>query len=421
MSQRKSLHQVILLALFFLMFSGKCFGQDKNTLDFYLTTAEKNSPLLNDYNNRIFSSKIDSLKQRADYGFKVNGIADASYSPQFNGWGYDGNSTINGNNLALLGRVSRDFLGKDNFNTRLQNFSLGIQQILNQKKLSILNLKRAITEQYILAYTSQEQFDIDKEIIHILDQEDLILKKLTQASVFKQTDYLTFKVMHQQSLLNQKQHEADWQNNYAALQYLSGLVSTNFKKLSAPYIENTGDLDFTKTVYADSFKTDSLKLANDIKIINYDYKPKVSAFADGGYSSALINTPYKNFGVSVGLSLTVPIYDGHQRKMLIEQKLIETDTKTKYLKYTENQYLQQINLIHNQIQQYQELLKIARTQMKYSQTLIEANLKQLPTGDVRMVDFILSITNYTTLKTGILQYENNLLRLQNNLSNLIVQ
>ena len=119
MLQEKSLHQIILSALLFLMLSGKSFGQEKNTLEYYLTTAEKNSPLLNDYNNQIFSSKIDSLKQRADFGFKVNGIADASYSPQFSGYGYDGNTTVNGRNLTLIGRISKEILSNRNFNIKL--------------------------------------------------------------------------------------------------------------------------------------------------------------------------------------------------------------------------------------------------------------------------------------------------------------
>lgn len=66
------------------------------------------------------------------------------------------------------------------------------------------------------------------------------------------------------------------------------------------------------------------------------------------------------------------------------------------------------------------MVNLATTQMKYSKTLIEANLKQLPTGDVRMVDFILAITNYTTLKSGLLTYKIQLLKLENQYENIIL-
>ncbi|MFX8366278.1 hypothetical protein ABTL85_19135, partial [Acinetobacter baumannii] len=76
---------------------------------------------------------------------------------------------------------------------------------------------------------SQQQYNLSKEIIHLLNQEDIVLKKLTQSSVFKQTDYLTFKVTLQQNELTLEQQKADWQNNYSLLKYLSGIVDDTFE------------------------------------------------------------------------------------------------------------------------------------------------------------------------------------------------
>ena len=410
------------LFLFILVIS-TCVVKSQNTTDlnYYLEISRQNNPNLKDFDNQISITALDSIKMRRDYGFKVNALGDASYSPVIAGFGYDGNSTVNGKNLTLLGRVSRDFVSKKYYTAKLNSFSLGIQQLLNQKNLSALNLKRAITIQYLLAYENQEQVKIDQEIIHIFSQEDLILKKLTQKSVFRQTDYLTFKVTQQQTELLQKQHIADFQNNLGLLQYLSGRTGTETTSLQKPDLDLEENLDFQNSIYAQAFQTDSLKLANDINLINYSYQPKLSLYADGGYSSALIKTPYKNFGVSAGLSFTVPIYDGHQRELSVSQKRIELETKKDYAAFYLKQYTQQKSVIRNQIQQYRNMVDLADTQMRYSKTLIEANLKQLPTGDVRMVDFILAIANYTNLKTGLLQYQMQVLRLQNQLDNMLIQ
>ncbi|QBO58774.1 TolC family protein [Chryseobacterium gotjawalense] len=412
--------KIAVLLLLFLVHSGYR-AQSKNTLDYYLETAQQTNPNLQDLKNQISITAIDSIKMQREYGFKVIGIADASYSPQINNWGYDGNSTINGKNLALLGRVSRDFVSKKNFQAKLNSFSLTVQQLLNQKNLSALTLKKAVTEQYLLAYESQEQTKIDQEIIHIFQQEDVILKKLTQQSVFRQTDYLTFKVTQQQNELLQKQHFADFQNNFGLLQYLSGNNEKQLPDLEPPTFNKKMEPDFEESIYAQTFRTDSLKLANDLQLINYNYQPKISVFADGGYSSALIQTPYKNFGVSAGISLTVPIYDGHQRQLSLEQKKIELNTRKNYTQFEQKQFEQQKAQLTAQIRQYRDMISLANTQMKYAQTLIEANLKQLPTGDVKMVDFILAITNYTTLKIGLLQYRMQVLRLENHYENIILQ
>ena len=64
---------------------------------------------------------------------------------------------------------------------------------------------------------------------------------------------------------------------------------------------------------------------------------------------------------------------------------------------------------------------LAKEQMVYSRTLIDANAKQLPTGDVKVVDFILSINNYLNLKVNSIQYQATLYSLHNQLQNLIIQ
>ena len=66
------------------------------------------------------------------------------------------------------------------------------------------------------------------------------------------------------------------------------------------------------------------------------------------------------------------------------------------------------------------MITMAKEQLSYSKTLIEANLKQVPTGDVKVTDFILSINNYLILKTGIIQNELQRNILLNNLQNLIL-
>ena len=121
-------HLFSVLLLFFVQL---IFAQNHLTLEDYRSLAKNNSPLLNDFNNQRFSLKLDSLKLRADYGVKVNGLGDASYSPLFGSWGYNG-SVAAGQNLAALVRVSKELLGKKNKETRFSNYSLSMQQMLKK-------------------------------------------------------------------------------------------------------------------------------------------------------------------------------------------------------------------------------------------------------------------------------------------------
>lgn len=404
----------------FLLVPNIGFAQKTVTLDDYIATAKENSPVLSDYNNQRYSLKIDSLKMLADYGVKVTANGDAMYAPVIKGWGYD-NALSNGQNVTAVIRITRDLLGKANKDTRLADYNLASKQVINQIKITELQLNRAVTEQYLNTYAAQQLYQNYQEIIKLLNEEDVILKKLTQESAFKQTDYLSFKVTLQQNLLAMQQQRADWLNNYATLNYLAGVVDTTLSVLQPPLMPDKMPLPFEQSIYAESYITDSLKLANDAKIINYDYRPKLSAYADGGYSSSFITTPYKNFGASVGLSLTVPIYDGNKRKMMLQQNRLAQATRKRYNEFEHNRYLQQTAQLQAQIRQYEQMQATAGEQLVYSQALIEANLKQLPTGDVKIADFILSINNYLNLKSSLVQYQDNLYKLYNNLNYLTIQ
>jgi len=396
-------------------------AQTPTNLAYFIEAAHTSSPLLSDYNNQLISSRIDSLKLRAAYGFIVSGEGAATYAPVVRGWGYDKDLT-NGKSVFAGVRVSRELVGRNNLQARLDSYRAGMAQVVAQKELTIETLDKQITDQYIATYTSQQQYLLSKELVAFLNQEDKVLKQLTQQATFKQTDYLSFKVTLQQNQLVLQQQTADWQNNYLLLNYLSGRVDTTIRELDAPDIGGAQQPSaFETSVYARAFRADSVKLANDAEVIAYDYKPKISAFSDAGYQSSFIQTPYRNWGLSVGVAVSLPLYDGHQKNLLLQQNQLAEQTRRSYASRLQNQYQQQVFQLQNQLEQYRRMMDTANEQLVYTRTLVDANAKQLPTGDVKMVDFILSINNVLNLQASIIQYNYALLSLQNQLTHLILQ
>jgi outer membrane protein TolC len=403
-----------------LLISISVNAQQISTVDYYIAVAKENSPVLNDYNSQRYSLKIDSLMVLSDYGVKVTGICDAMYAPVADGWGYDA-VLSNGQNVTAVIRASRDLLGKEDLKARLANYSLRIEQSENRSQITEFQLERAITEQYVNTYASQQRYLDSQEIVALLQQEDSILKKLTQNATFKQTDYLSFKVTLQQHRLASQQLHADWLNDYATLNYLAGIVDTAVQAIEPPSVPRANTLPFEQSVYAKSYETDSLKLANDARIIRYEYNPKLSLYADGGYSSSFMTSPYKNLGASIGLSLTIPIYDGNRRKRLLQQNRLQQETQRRYNEFRRNQYSQLALQIEAQIGEYKRMVADAGEQLKYARVLIDADLKQLPAGDVRVTDLVLSIENYMNLKSGLIQFEATLYDLYVRQNNLMLQ
>lgn len=389
------------------------------SLNHFLSIAEESSPLLNDFNNQLLANKLDSIKLRAFYGIAVSGEGSAMYAPTINGWGYD-NALTNGQAIFAGARVTKILVGKNQINTRLANFSAIKNQLLSQQGMAKQNIIKQVTDQYISTYLSQLLLENANEISDIFKQEDAVLQKLTRASAFKQTDYLSFKVTMQQTDLARQQLQAEFQSNYMLLNLVSGIVDTAFTKLEVPQFTATSLL-FANTFYQRVYIADSIKILNDAAIINYDYKPKVSAFSDAGYQSSLIQTPYKNFGISMGIAVSLPLYDGHRKKMLLMQNNLQQDTRQKYFELTKRRYEQTSLQLNQQIVKYQNIILMARDQETFARTLIEANAKQLPTGDVKIVDFIMSINNYMSLKVNIIQFQATLFTLKSQLNNIIIQ
>jgi hypothetical protein len=237
----------------------------------------------------------------------------------------------------------------------------------------------------------------------LLKKEDSLLKILTQNNVYKQTDYLNFTVTLQQQLLNTSQLEIQYSFDYAGLNYLAAIVDTVTVALQDPQLNSVTFGDYTNSIFYHQFVLDSLKLANDRLLIDLTYRPKINAFADAGYNSSLVYKPYKNFGTSVGLNITVPIYDGRQKRLQYAKIDIQERTRLNKKDFFLRQRNQQLLQLMQQLNATNKLIDQINKQIKYTETLISVNEKLLSTGDIRLTDFILTLNNYFNAKNLVTQ------------------
>ena len=384
------------------------FSQNKS-LDYFLNQAMSSSPLLKDYQNQIQSGEYDSLLVRAAYKPQVTGTSYAVYPPIINGYGYDAAITNGGTYTALVG-VNKILLNKKNVNTQLENLQLQNQSVSNATKISEQDLKRSIAAQYITVYGDGLQLDFNNTLAALLIKEEAILKKLTEKNVYKQVDYLTFLVTLQQQQLLIKQLVIQSKNDCATLNYLSGITDTATVVLDDPNISLYALPDIVNSVFFKHFEIDSLKLMNSKALININYRPKINLFADAGYNSTLAYDAYKNFGMSVGISAVIPIYDGRQRKLQYSKITIAERTRQDYKSFFTDQYYQQVSQLTQQLNATNSLINDMKNQLKYSQSLIDVNEKLLEAGEVRITDYIVALNNYLNAQNLITQ--NKITRLQ---------
>ena len=391
------------ILIIFLSFLVPLFSLAQNkSLDYFINQSLENDPRLTDIQNLVFANRIDSELIIAANRFQVTGSGNAYYAPVIGGYGYDA-AISNGQQLSALVAVNKQIYNQRNLNLQFKSLQLQNDSLVNSSAITKQDIKKAIIIQYITTYGDQLQLEFNDQLIRLLSKEEGILKSLTQKNVYKQSDYLSFLVTLQQQQLAKNQLLVQYKNNYASLNYLAGIVDTTTETLSEPQIHVIQNYQTSGSPFFLNYKIDSLRIENERLIAKVQYRPKVNLFADAGYQSSLILTPYKNFGYSFGINLTVPIYDGHQKQLQFSKLDIQQRTLQKKQEFFDNQYHQQLQQLHQQLNDIEGLNTNINKQIEYLETLIKVDGKLLETGDIRITDFILALNNYITAKNLVVQ------------------
>jgi outer membrane protein TolC len=390
------------IAVLLLAFSSMCAFTQPKTLDFYINRGIQNSPLLKDYSKQLQLTKNDSLRLKAGLGVQVKALSTNSYAPVINGWGYDEIIT-NGANIYAGVSVSKDLTGIKNRQNQFDAIGIHYQSIENTGKITEQELKKNITGQYIIAYGSLQEYLFNSEMNGLLKNEEIILKTLTENGVYKQTEYLTFLVNFQQQELHMSGLRNRYRSDLSTLNYLCGIEDTAFIYLADPELVPDALPKFSGTIFYKQFMLDSLKLQNANQQIDFQYKPKVSLFADGGYLSSLAYNPYKNFGLNAGFTVSIPIYDGGLRKIQHDKISIDEDIRRSYRDFYLSQSSQQIQRFLQQLDENRKLSEDISRQVKYARTLIDIYHKILDAGEIQMSDYIIAVSNYLTARNMLVE------------------
>jgi outer membrane protein TolC len=386
---------------FLVLFPVISFAQTKS-LSYFVDSSLKNNPQLYEYRNLILSNSIDSQLIVAANRFQVTGSGNAYYAPVINGYGYDMTIT-NGQQLSALVALNKQIYNKRNLSLQYKNLQLQRDSLQVTSSITTKDIKKSVISQYITTYGDQLQIDFNNEVIALLGNEESILKKLTQKNVYKQADYLSFLVTLQQQKLTRSQLLVQYKNDYATLNYLAGITDTTTTALAEPDITVVKDQIYDSIPFFLKYKIDSLQLVNQRSKIDVGYRPKVSLFADAGYQSTFILTPYKNFGTNVGINLSIPIYDGHQKQLQYTKLNILERTRQRQKDYFTQQLTQQVRQLQQQLNAIEGLTDAINKQIEYLQTLIQVNGKLLETGDIKITDYVLALNNYITSKNLVVQ------------------
>jgi outer membrane protein TolC len=408
-----------LVILLFVFIPVIAYNQSR-TLDFYLNAGTQNSPLLKDYYNQANSALIDSLLIRSSKMPQVEAKSQLLYSPAYRNFGYDEVVTDGGNYTGVVG-VTQNILNRRNINNKYQSVNIQRQTAMNTSKISVNELKRIITEQYLASFADYNELTFNKSFLELAYRENEIVRQFVSQGIGKQTDYLALQIETQTQEILVNQLASQYEKDLRQLNQLCGLNDTGSYQLSLPELQINGSPDINKSPVFIQYKIDSLRIENEKAAIEVRYQLKMNWFADAGF---LTSTPwnfYRHFGYSAGLSLSIPVYDGNQKGHEKQKLSLAENTRSAYENNFRNQYNQQIQQLKNELRSLQTMTSQLEKQLSTSEQLVKELRGQLETGIIQMTEYINAVKNLRNINKNLSDNHIRIQQVINELNYLLAQ
>ena len=414
------------VGLVFLIVSMTISQAQEKSLGFFITSAKENAPGLLENANLLKVGELQNNIIRAqNNAFQVNASSEILVAPYFNSngkfmditanpsvnaIGYDVGITNGGLYSAQL-NITKNLFNKtmvDNllFQNRLSNKSVA----LVQEEIT-RNLVKNITDLYIFAYQLQLQRDFTKNIIEDLNKRLKVAELLVKRGILAESDYMTIQSDIGNKQLELDQIEINFKNLYTQMGNLSGVSPMGFEPLKAPEIEVAQQKD--TLLFEKRFAIDSLRISADQNVFENQYKPQVSLYGNSGLNAVDLNNLQRRLGLSAGLRMTIPIYDGNQKKYNRLQNKLKMDNLDYYKKYNEVQTKNNLESLRLQIDDQKEYLQQMELQLKRQTNILDIYKEKMVQGLASVIDYLNLVQTYKLTAYAKLQAQTNLWLLRN--------
>ena len=407
---------------FFLLGAAITAAAQKKQIDFFISEGFKNNPSLAEINNlqqyfKIQNEFITAQNKKPQVSF----TADYLFAPFF----FDNGNPINvtptpspkayGYNAGL----TNGGLYAAQLNVAIQLFNaVMVKRLYEQNKVQSdisaysrnqveHDLKKAITDQYIVTYQFQQQTGYLQKIIDQLQSRKPLVEALVKNGLLQQNDFLLLDIQLIANRNELTQLQFAYNNGLALLKNLSLVSDTANYMLGSPAIFEMPDPGAYN--YVQKFKLDSLNLVAQQNVFNSKYKPQVSLLGTTGLNASDIKTVPHNVGLSAAIHLSIPISDGKQRKLYQRQNSVLQANQQLYLNSTA--LLQQNNIRNakQQISQWKQTIEMAKEPIQKQELLLDIIKDKVIKGQVTVMDYINALQEYAILQKNKAMAETNLL------------
>lgn len=407
-----------LFLVLFVFSLSKLIGQ--NTIGYYIEQAKTHHPFIRDNQNQ---SKINLLEierlRAANLKPQVSFNASYLFSPIIsfdnnkarldlnskgsdNYYGLDLGST-NGGNLQAMFNYTQPLWMTEKFKPIAAQLLIANRINENNIEITYHDIEKNVIDQYITCLFDLKQVEYIKSIIALIDEQYEIVRKLAVAALAKQSDLILLNIERQKQIINLTTFQTNYRRDFLDLNLLCGIKDTAIKTLPPLSIKSALDSVFLKndtlqSKFVEKFRLDSLNALASQDVFELKYKPQIAAFANGGLNTNYIPDVYKRFGWSAGISFNISLYDGGQKNINRSKTDLAIQTTNVYKERFLNQNSVRKTRILNEIQVLQDRQNALNLQIQEYQKLLEAYKKEIIRGQISVINFVMTLKDFTTLQ-----------------------
>ena len=411
----KFLKNIILLLLFPAVVS----AQPKD-LSFFIKKAKTNSPLLfkQKTQNKILAVEANRLKAfytQPEIGLNAGILFAPIVSNDNNAtkfqwiskdandyYGYDLAVSDGGQYQALVSYEQPLFSGKklEIVNRHLME---NIEKNQNDIQLTTIDIERFVGYQYLRCVQAKKQIAYFTDLQKLINDEIKTLNRLVQNGIYKPSDLQRLQIERTNYQIKISEAKINYEQNLYDLKILCGINDTIIYDLQDTEFQMQPVAADT-SVFFEKYRIDSLNLWTAQQVSELKYKPRMSAFADGGLNAVYL-PGINRLGVSVGLKFSWVLYDGHQRNLEREKtNLLLQDVSFKKQQFV-TQRTVQLSKLRSQMLNIDNQLKLKENQQNAYLKLLEIYKSELSQGNISIIDFSNTIRDMATVKQEIILLE----------------
>jgi len=400
------LKKFLTIGIIMLVYSFAC-AQDSHNLEFFIEQAKNSSPnLLENKNLESIGELQSKLIIAQNNAFQINTTSEILVAPYFNNdgqfiaitttpssnaYGYDVGIT-NGGLYSTQLNITKNLLNQSATNNLLFQNKVNNNAIRLSSKEITHNLVKNIADAYIIAYQLQLQREFTQQILKDLENRLKVVELLVKKGILMESDYLLLQLDIEGKKLELFQLENNYRTAVNQLFSLSGIPAEEIFHLEEPIFETikTPQSFFFKQ----KFENDSLQLVADQQVFENQYKPQLSAYANTGVNAVELSNIEHKIGASAGVRLTIPLYDGNQKRINSFQTQLKQESLENYKQNSEVQLANNLMSIQQQIKALQQSRTLLGKQISKQENILEIYKGKLVQGQISIVDYLNVIQNY---------------------------